>query len=174
MALVRQNLSALGKLPQIRDHIVILLHQNALPAQIALHLFVQSLLLNEQHCLFLSQISVADSHGIALHIAASDVEKPHQIVQLRQKKAGRPFLLHLFHDLTALFLKTLSGDLLLQHGHCSRRKAGPILPNPFSQILLIGKPNPLTAQLPLVLLAAGRRNDPAVEAQQLALLHVFL
>ena len=82
MALVHQHLSLGGKRFQIFNYIFIVFRFYSFFFQICAHFLVQHFALDEQDAALPCQVCVGHGHGIALHIAASDVEQPHQIVQL--------------------------------------------------------------------------------------------
>ena len=173
MTLVHQNLPLPGKGLQIFHYIPVFFHLYALGGQISGDPLVQRALLDEQDCAVFRQISVGHGHGIALHVAAPDIEEPHQIVQLCQEECVRALFLQLLQNLAPLLFKTLSCDLLVQHGHLPRREGRSVRPDPLCQILVIYDGNLLVGELFLILFSGLGRNHPAVKAQGLALLHIL-
>ena len=153
---------------------VVFLHLNAFLIQISLHTVTQCPLLNKQHGAVLRQVSVGNGNRIAFHITAPDIEKPHQIIQLRQKEAVCPLLLQLLHHVAALLFKASACNLLVQNGDLSRRKRRPARPDAVGQILVISDGNLFVCQLFLVFFSGLNGDHPAVKAQGLALLHILL
>ena len=138
------------------------------------HLRIQCLLLDKQCGGILRDIGIRHCHRIAFHIAAADIEEPHQVIQLGQKQCIGTVLCHLLSGLCEFLFHALTSNFLVQYRYFSGRKIRSVRPDAVCKIFLIRDTNLRLCQYLFVFFTVHCCNDSAVETQGLTLLYILL
>ena len=139
--------------------------------EVGVYAFVELVTVDEECHVVGREEQVADEHGVAMYVGASEVEQPGDVVELGNEDAvgfllpeGLPYTLYLALGRLAGKFQRLNLHLVLGDGR-------PVRPEFFSRVEVCAKPYACLAELCPQFLNVFRSVETAVDADRLFIDH---